>query len=107
MTPHIGELLSRARLVSAPYTQDDVDAAEARVLARLHTPAPTPGTPGAEAPSIEEPTAREAAQDLQTLCETVVTRTTALRTRMRLEPRPKTSQPAIATARRHCTWAWG
>ncbi|MDW4903198.1 hypothetical protein RB625_32820 [Streptomyces californicus] len=80
MTPHIGELLSRARLVSAPYTQDDVDAAEARVLARLHTPAPTPSTPGATPPSIEEPTAREAAQDLQTLCETVVTRTTALRT---------------------------
>ncbi|MFI8201021.1 hypothetical protein ACIF6K_31615 [Streptomyces sp. NPDC085942] len=76
MTPHIDELLSRARLASTPYTQADIDAAEARVLARLHAPAPPATLPVA----IKEPTAVEAAQDLQTLCETVVTRTTALRT---------------------------
>ncbi|MFJ1789642.1 hypothetical protein ACIOML_35705 [Streptomyces anulatus] len=80
MTPHIDEFLSRARLASAPYTQDDIDAAEARVLARLSAPAPATA-PVTDAPTvIEEPTALEAAQDLQTLCETVVTRTTALRT---------------------------
>ncbi|MFD8360981.1 hypothetical protein, partial [Streptomyces sp. NPDC059715] len=78
MTPHIDELLSRARLASTPYTQADIDAAEARVLARLHTPAPAP--PATIPVAIKEPTAVEAAQDLQTLCETVVTRTTALRT---------------------------
>ncbi|MFJ1802882.1 hypothetical protein [Streptomyces sp. NPDC088180] len=80
MTPHIDAFLSRARLASAPYTQDDIDAAEARVLARLSTPAPAV-VPAAEgSTTVEEPTALEAAQDLQTLCETVVTRTTALRT---------------------------
>ncbi len=45
MTPHIDEFLSRARLVSTPYTQADIDAAEARVLARLHTPDPAPARP--------------------------------------------------------------
>ncbi|WP_228184082.1 hypothetical protein [Streptomyces anulatus] len=80
MTPHIDEFLSRARLVSAPYTQNDVDAAEARVLARLEAPAPSIVPAAAVSATVEEPTALEAAQDLQTLCETVVTRTTALRT---------------------------
>ncbi|MFI1532384.1 hypothetical protein [Streptomyces griseus] len=80
MTTHIDAFLSRARLVSAPYTQDDIEAAEARVLARLSRPA-SAVAPGAEAcTAVEEPTALEAAQDLKTLCETVVTRTTALRT---------------------------
>lgn len=32
---------------------------------------------------------------------------TARPRRNRLQPRPKTSQPLIATARRHTTWAWG
>ncbi|MFJ2574707.1 hypothetical protein ACIOYT_30385 [Streptomyces halstedii] len=82
MTPHIDEFLSRARLVSVPYTQADIDAAEARVLARLHTPAPGTATAPATTTctAIEEPTAQEAAHNLQTLCETVVTHTTALRT---------------------------
>ncbi|MFJ4963396.1 hypothetical protein EES43_00300 [Streptomyces sp. ADI96-02] len=78
MTPHVDEFLSRARLVSTPYTQDDIDAAEARVLARLHAydTAPPPAIPAPPA----GPTAHEAAQNLQTLCETVVTHTAALRT---------------------------
>ncbi|MFH9216104.1 hypothetical protein ACIRIR_32760 [Streptomyces globisporus] len=79
MTPHIDEFLSRARLVSAPYTQADIDAAEARVLARLHTPGPAP-TPDAAVTAADEPTAIEAAQNLKNLCAAVVTHTTALPT---------------------------
>ncbi|MFC8705871.1 hypothetical protein ACFUIV_27325 [Streptomyces anulatus] len=37
----------------------------------------------------------------------IATEHTPQRTRTRLQPRPKTTQPQIATARRHCTWAWG
>ncbi|MFL0028471.1 hypothetical protein ACJBCE_36725 [Streptomyces sp. NBUL23] len=81
MTPHIDEFLSRARLVSSPYTQDDIDAAQARVLARLHTPAPPPAPAvPADAASADKPTALEAAQNLQNLCAAVVTHTTALPT---------------------------
>ncbi|MEU5331422.1 hypothetical protein [Streptomyces parvus] len=90
MTPHIDEFLSRARLVSAPYTQADVDAAEARVLARFHapdtTPAPAAGS-STPAPAVvngsipsAEPTAVEAAENLHNLCAAVVTCTTALPT---------------------------
>ncbi|MFJ3439436.1 hypothetical protein ACIPMU_38710 [Streptomyces cyaneofuscatus] len=91
MTPHIDEFLSRARLVSTPYTQADVDAAEARVLARFHAPAPTsapaavssdpaPAPAGKGAVAANEPTVIEAAQNLQNLCAAVVTHTAALRT---------------------------
>ncbi|CAM5288199.1 hypothetical protein [Streptomyces atroolivaceus] len=77
MTPHITEFLSRARLVTTPYTQEDIDAAEARLHARLrNTAAPPPPIPAVP----EETTEQEAAQNLQTLCETVVTRKTALST---------------------------
>ncbi|WP_328908093.1 hypothetical protein OG230_00415 [Streptomyces sp. NBC_00234] len=78
MTPHITEFLSRARLVPTPYTQEDIEAAEARLLARLDTSTPLPTPPAPSQP--EEPTEQEAAQNLQTLCETVVTRNTALNT---------------------------
>ncbi|MEU6957040.1 hypothetical protein [Streptomyces sp. NPDC045714] len=37
----------------------------------------------------------------------IATEHTPQRTRTRLQPRPKTSQPKIATTRRHCTRAWG
>lgn len=79
MTPHITEFLARARLVATPYTQEDIDAAEARIMARLAAAIPLPGTPALPAPAPEEPTEHQAAQDLQTLCETVLTRDTALR----------------------------
>ncbi|MEW2310665.1 hypothetical protein AB0918_18825 [Streptomyces sp. NPDC006864] len=79
MTPHIEEFLSRARLDSAPYTQADIDAAEARILARLHTPDPAP-TPAPAATNPDEPTTTEAAHHLKNLCAAVVTHTTALPT---------------------------
>ncbi|MGN2365595.1 hypothetical protein ACTFBU_30430 [Streptomyces luridiscabiei] len=79
MTPHIDEFLSRARLISAPYTQADIDAAEARVLARLHTPDPAPA-PVPAVTAADEPTSVEAAQNLKNLCAAVVTHTTALPT---------------------------
>ncbi|MFF1922065.1 hypothetical protein ACFVW8_16025 [Streptomyces sp. NPDC058221] len=80
MSRHITEFLSRARLVTTPYTQEDIDAAEARLLARLHTTGPSSVPPAPCVPATEEPTEHEAAQNLQTLCETVVTRNTALST---------------------------
>uniref|UniRef100_UPI000BF21CDD hypothetical protein n=1 Tax=Streptomyces sp. f51 TaxID=1827742 RepID=UPI000BF21CDD len=89
MTPHIDEFLSRARLVSAPYTQADVDAAEARVLARFHAPDSIPAPAAANSdptPVIDgsiplaEPTAVEAAENLHNLCAAVVTHITALPT---------------------------
>ncbi|RLV64279.1 hypothetical protein STAN_7099 [Streptomyces sp. CBMAI 2042] len=86
MTPHIDEFLSRARLISTPYTQADVDAAEARVLARFHAPAAVSADPVAPASADEgavvanEPTTIEAAQNLQNLCAAVVTHPTALPT---------------------------
>ncbi|MEV6654736.1 hypothetical protein [Streptomyces sp. NPDC051219] len=88
MTSPIDDLLSRARQIHQPYTQADIDAAESRLAARaasafLHeleeggpqtarTPRQTPSE--RKAPSEES----TAAQDLQTLCETVVTHTGAL-----------------------------
>ncbi|MFF3176621.1 hypothetical protein ACFVQ0_28840 [Streptomyces sp. NPDC057900] len=80
MTRHITEFLSRARLVTTPYTQDDINAAETRLLARLHAAGPSSAPPPPATPVPEEPTEQEAAQNLQTLCETVVTRNTALST---------------------------
>ncbi|WP_329618006.1 hypothetical protein OG244_37995 [Streptomyces brevispora] len=80
MTRHITGFLSRARLVTTPYTQDDIDAAETRLLARLHTANPSSAPPAPYFPAPEEATEYEAAQNLQTLCETVVTRNTALST---------------------------
>uniref|UniRef100_A0AAU2W177 Uncharacterized protein n=1 Tax=Streptomyces sp. NBC_00008 TaxID=2903610 RepID=A0AAU2W177_9ACTN len=80
MTRHITEFLSRARLVTTPYTQDDINAAETRLLARLHASGPSCAPPPPATPVPEEPTEHEAAQNLQTLCETVVTRNTALST---------------------------
>ncbi|WP_328908044.1 hypothetical protein OG230_00125 [Streptomyces sp. NBC_00234] len=43
---------------------------------------------------------------IRTLTDTS-TPTTKPRVRNRLQPRPKTARPAIATARRHSNWAWG
>ncbi|MFD6660665.1 hypothetical protein ACFWEB_36635 [Streptomyces parvus] len=80
MTPHIDEFLSRARLVSAPYTQADIDAAEARVLARLQAPDPAPAPVPAVTAAVDEPTSVEAALNLKNLCAAVVTHTTALPT---------------------------
>ncbi|MDF9809015.1 hypothetical protein [Streptomyces anulatus] len=37
----------------------------------------------------------------------IATEHTPQRTRTRLQPRPKTTQSQITTARRHCTWTWG
>ncbi|MGW8863729.1 hypothetical protein ACWGNY_32725 [[Kitasatospora] papulosa] len=78
MTPYITEYLSRARLVTTPYTQEDIDAAEARLIARLQGPT-APSLPSPPLAS-QKPTEQEAAQNLNTLCETVVTRNTALST---------------------------
>ncbi|MFD8618513.1 hypothetical protein [Streptomyces sp. NPDC059513] len=88
MTPHIDEFLSRARLVTVPYTQADVDAAEARVLARFQAPdaisAPVAGSSEPTHAAAEglsaEPTAAEAAENLHNLCAAVVTCSTALPT---------------------------
>ncbi|MFJ3532598.1 MULTISPECIES: hypothetical protein [unclassified Streptomyces] len=80
MTRHITEFLSRARLVTTPYTQEDINAAETRLLARLHASGPSCSPPPPAVPVPEEPTEHEAAQNLQTLCQTVVTRNTALST---------------------------
>ncbi|WP_327248527.1 hypothetical protein [Streptomyces sp. NBC_01320] len=76
MTPHIEAFLSRARLTATPYAQQDIDAAEARILARLENPpTPTPVLASAAQPVIPETPEHEAAQSLQTLCGTVVART--------------------------------
>ncbi|MEV7870863.1 hypothetical protein AB0P17_33290 [Streptomyces sp. NPDC088124] len=73
MTSPIEELLSRARLVSEPYRQEDLDAAEQRLLARVNG---TPEDPALTPAERTTPGEQEAAQALQTLCETVVARTT-------------------------------
>ena len=85
MTSHIDDLLARARLRSGPCTQADIDAAALRLAVRAaalqdtaeeEAPGPSPSpcpVPGA-APGDE----RSAADDLQTLCETVITHTDAL-----------------------------
>ncbi|MGW3691588.1 hypothetical protein [Streptomyces sp. NPDC005125] len=76
MTPHIEAFLSRARLTATPYTQQDIDAAEARILARLENPSTAaPALEHAAGQLIPETPEHEAAQSLQTLCETVVVRT--------------------------------
>ncbi|WP_406502380.1 hypothetical protein [Streptomyces sp. NBC_01602] len=76
MTPHIEAFLSRARLTATPYTQQDIDAAEARILARLENPSTAaPVLEHAAGQLIPETPEHEAAQSLQTLCETVVVRT--------------------------------
>ncbi|NYS17542.1 hypothetical protein HFP43_02525 [Streptomyces sp. SJ1-7] len=88
MTPHIDEFLSRARLVTVPYTQADVDAAEARVLARFQAldaiSAPVAASSEPTSSTSEglsaEPTAAEAAENLHNLCAAVVTCSTALPT---------------------------
>ncbi|MFF4256335.1 hypothetical protein ACFY1L_34545 [Streptomyces sp. NPDC001663] len=70
MTSHIDELLARARLNREPCTQAAIDAAARRLAARAATPEPPPPTTSTPAPP--------AADDLQTLCETVITHTDAL-----------------------------
>ncbi|WP_326615368.1 hypothetical protein OG949_41400 (plasmid) [Streptomyces scopuliridis] len=74
MDSPIDELLSRARLLTEPYTRDEVDAAEQRLLARMGaaTDEPAPAAPGKSPPGAAEV---EAARDLRTLCEAVVART--------------------------------
>ncbi|OEJ21513.1 hypothetical protein AS594_38875 [Streptomyces agglomeratus] len=74
MTSPVEDLLSRARLNHRPYTQTEIDAAEARLAARV-SGAPAAAPPPATAAPVEE---RSAARDLRTLCETVVTHTGAL-----------------------------
>ncbi|WP_159392573.1 hypothetical protein [Streptomyces niveus] len=70
MTPPIRELLSRARLVFELYTQDDIDAAEARLEARMANR--WPAAPAPAVPSEPERVDPAAERGLQTLCETVV-----------------------------------
>ncbi|MFF2190498.1 hypothetical protein [Streptomyces sp. NPDC058155] len=70
MTPPIRELLSRAQLVFEPYTQDDIDAAEARLEARMANRWPSASAPAV--PSEPEHADPAAERRLQTLCETVV-----------------------------------
>ncbi|MEU9749396.1 hypothetical protein [Streptomyces niveus] len=70
MTQPIRELLSRARLVFEPYTQDDIDAAEARLEARMANRWPASHSPAV--PREPERVDPAAEQGLQTLCETVV-----------------------------------
>ncbi|MFJ4710026.1 hypothetical protein ACIP6I_35050 [Streptomyces anulatus] len=64
-------------------------------------PGPRPGNrgTGALAPPLTDP---DFTDHIRTLIATEHTPT-----RTRLQPRPKTSQPKIVTARNHCTWAWG
>lgn len=97
MASPIDVLLARARLAEAPYTQDDIDAAAGRIAARvtahIHRDSrasaaedspgqqPIPGDGGTHAAGARG--ADAAAQDLRTLCETVVTSTDAL-THLRL-----------------------
>ena len=88
MTSHIDDLLARARLRHAPYTPADIDAAAGRLAARAagaHHGAPEHGLLEHEA--LEEGALEAdaspgeeacAADDLQTLCETVITHTDAL-----------------------------
>ncbi|MDF3142377.1 MULTISPECIES: hypothetical protein [unclassified Streptomyces] len=103
MTSPIDDLLARARLHRRPYTQAAIDAAAARLSVRAatrpdtpgstlaratHGPTPAHGTPGQTpsaspappAPPGQAPPTDEssAADNLQTLCETVITHTDAL-----------------------------
>ncbi|MFF3751715.1 hypothetical protein ACFYYH_14835 [Streptomyces sp. NPDC002018] len=72
MTSPVDELLARALLHSDPYTPQETETAEQRLIARmsaaLDEPAPT-------APGESPPDEAEAARDLRTLSETVVART--------------------------------
>ncbi len=83
MTSSLDQLLAKARLVPAPYTQAEIEAAVERVAARVgarlrpggRTPHPaTPRPEGIPAPQR----GREAAQNLRTLCETVLAQNDAL-----------------------------
>ncbi|WP_128435561.1 hypothetical protein [Streptomyces cyaneus] len=94
MTSPIDDLLARARLHRRPYTQAAIDAAAARLSIRAaalpDTPGPNsvratlgqspPAPPAPQAPPSQAPPTdeRSAADDLQTLCETVITHTDAL-----------------------------
>lgn len=88
MTSPLDELLGRARLLRPPYAQAAIEAAAVRLSARAASfphptdPSPSDGTAGqvppiaqGQAPPADE---RSAADDLQTLCETVITHTDAL-----------------------------
>ncbi|WP_328425904.1 hypothetical protein [Streptomyces sp. NBC_00443] len=88
MTSPIDELLGRARLLRPPYAQAAIEAAAVRLSALaasfLHPTDPNPADattgqappiPPGQAPPTDE---RSAADDLQTLCETVITHTDAL-----------------------------
>ncbi|CAM5296548.1 hypothetical protein GCM10010329_82020 [Streptomyces spiroverticillatus] len=82
MTPRIEELLTRARLTTTPYPQSDIDAAEARLAARLRTAARQDGLAQLDGPAgCAQPYERpegEAARDLRILCEAVAGHTGAL-----------------------------
>lgn len=97
MTSPIDDLLARARLHRRPYTQAAIDAAAARLSIRAAALPDTPGPNSARPPVGQTPSAppaapapqalpsqapptdeRSAADDLQTLCETVITHTDAL-----------------------------
>ncbi|MGW1953620.1 hypothetical protein ACWCPI_12840 [Streptomyces sp. NPDC001920] len=91
MTSPIDDLLARARLHRRPYPQAAIDAAAVRLSVRA---AVLPGTPATSGPASTRtprrqapptppsptppPDERSAADDLQTLCETVITHTDAL-----------------------------
>lgn len=91
MTSPIEDLLARARLHHPRYPQAAIDAAAIRLSARatalpgtaLPSPPPpnpgrTPQRPPASQSQPPPPDERSAADDLQTLCETVITHTDAL-----------------------------
>ncbi len=69
----LDRLLAGARLIpTAPYTQADVDAAEARIAARLESA--STGSAGGTGGCVPEPeqSAGSAALDLNALCQTVL-----------------------------------
>lgn len=80
MTSPIDEWLAAARLIQEPYPQADIDAAADRVATRVRTCSDPVVPVGGRATA--EPTGilgeGEAAEDLRTLCETVVTHPRAL-----------------------------
>lgn len=88
MTSPIDDLLARARLHRHPYPQAAIDAAALRLSVRAATgprtlgSGPAPATAGQAPPSspgqAPPPDERSAADNLQTLCETVITHTDAL-----------------------------
>ncbi|MGQ4387943.1 hypothetical protein [Streptomyces sp. SAS_270] len=78
MTSHIDDLLARARLRHEPYTQADIDAAAARLATRAAASRPGPLEDDASERDVSPGEEACAADDLQTLCETVITHTDAL-----------------------------